>query len=80
MAKKANLFPLGIADDIVAKPTRKEKVFYFLQQVVEPGANDYLPKLLKVMKDSNVDNVVNLANEIQATIDPGKYICMPIPT
>ena len=53
-ARKADLFPLGTAASIEAKPTRVEKVAYFLQHVVEPGADDYLPKLLKVMKDSKV--------------------------
>ena len=76
-ARKADLFPLDTADGIAAKPTRAEKVTYFLQHVVEPGADDYLPKLLKVMKHSKIDNVVNLAGKIEATAELGKYICIP---
>ena len=66
MAKKADLFPLNTGDSIAAKSTRAEKVSYFLQYVVEPGAEHYLPKLLKVMKESKVVNVVKLADKIQA--------------
>ena len=76
-AKKADLFPPGTAASIAAMLTRAEKVAYFLQHVVEPGADDYLPKLLKVMKDSKVDNVVKLADKIQARTDPGKCLCIP---
>ena len=69
-AKTANLFPLGTADSIEAKPTRAEKVAYFLQHVVEPGAKEYLPKLLIVMKDSKNDTVVELAGKIEAAMTP----------
>ena len=65
MANKADLFPLNTRSFIAAKPTREEKVSYFLQHVVEPGAEQYLPKLLKVMKESKVVNVVKLADDIQ---------------
>ena len=68
MAKAADLFPLGTADSIAAEHTRAEKVFYFLQHVVEPRADDYLPKLLKVMKQFEDDDVIKLADEIQAAI------------
>ena len=63
MAKNAGLFPLGTGDNIKAKPTRADKVSYFLS-VIGPGADSYLPKLLKVMKDSGVDDVVQLAEKI----------------
>ena len=66
MAKQADLFPLDTGDSIAAKPTRAKKVSYFLQHVVEPEAEQYLPKLLKVMKESEVANVVKLADDIQA--------------
>ena len=55
MAKTADLFPLDNGDLIAAEPTRAKKVTYFLQHVVEPGAEVYLPKLLKLMKDSKVN-------------------------
>ena len=65
MAKQVGLFPLDTGDSIAAKSTRAQKVAYFLQHVVEPGAEEYLPKLLKVMKESDVANVVRLANDIE---------------
>ena len=66
MAKQADLFPLDIGDAIAAKLTRSEKVAYFLQHTIESGAEEYLPKLLKVMKESKVADVVKLADRIQA--------------
>ena len=66
MAKQADLFPLNTGNSIAAKFTRAEKVSYFLQHVVKPGAEQYLPKLLKVMKESEFANVVKLADDIQA--------------
>ena len=74
MAKQADLFPLDTGDSIAAQPTRTKKVSYFLQHVVEPGAEQYLPKLLKVMKDSEVANLIRLANDIQAATGIGQYI------
>ena len=74
MAKEANLFPGGNAESIAAQPTRAKKVSHFVQHVVEPGADVYLPKLLKVMKESDNDNVNDLADEIQAVMEPGRHI------
>jgi len=74
MVKQANLFPLDSADSISKKLTRAEKVSHFLQYVVEPGAEYYLPELLEIMKDSGVADVIELANEIHAAIKPGIYI------
>ena len=71
MAKQAGLFPLDTSDSIAAEPTRSNKVSYFLQHVVEPGAEECLPKLLNVMKDSKVANVVRLADDIQAVTGIG---------
>lgn len=71
MLKQADLLPLDADDSIAAEPTRAKKVAYYLKHVVEPGADQYLPKLLKVMKDSKVANVVQLANDIQGM---GMYI------
>ena len=73
MAKHAKLFPPGVGESIAAERSRARKVSYLLQYVVEPGAENYLPKLLKVMKDSKVVNVVRLANDMQATRDQGMY-------
>ena len=74
MAKQVGLFPLDTGDSIAAKSTRAQKVTYFLQHIVEPGAEEYLPKLLKVMRDSKVANVVRLADDIQAATGIGTYV------
>ena len=71
MAKQGDLFPLNTSDSIAAQPTRAEKVSSFLHVVVEPGPEQYLPKLLKVMKQSEFANVVKLADEIQGAIGKG---------
>ena len=71
MAKHADLFPLDTSISITAKSTRAQKVSYFLQHVLEPEAEEYLPKLLKVMKESKFINVVRLADEIQITTGIG---------
>ena len=67
-AKSAGLFPLNTDESIAARQTNAEKVTYLLQHVVERGPDQYLPKLLTVMKNSGVANVVNLANDIEAAI------------
>ena len=72
MAKQAYLFPLDSGESIAAMSTRAQKVNYLLQHVVEPGAEQYLPKLLKVMRDSKVANVVRLADDIQTATGLGK--------
>lgn len=74
MAKQADMFPQNTGDFIKAKLTRAEKVSYLLEHVVEPGATEYLPKLLKVMKKCDFVNVEVLANEIQAAAKIGMYI------
>ena len=74
MIQKADLFPLSTGNSIQAKETRAEKVIYFLQHVVEPSANTYLPKLLEVMKNSKVANVEKLAFDIEAALEPGIYL------
>ena len=73
MAKRAGLFPLDTGDSIAAEPTRAKKVAFLLQHVVEPGAEEYLPKLLNVMKESKVANVIRLADDIQAVTGIGRY-------
>ena len=81
MAEKAALFPLSTGNSIKAEKTRADKVAYFLQYVVEPAAEIYLPKLLEVMKKSKVVNIEKLARDIQATVAPGIYsvwVCMYI--
>ena len=73
MARRAGLFPLDTGDSIAAEPTRAKKVAFLLQHVVEPGAEEYLPKLLNVMKESKVANVIRLADDIQAVTGIGRY-------
>ena len=73
MARRADLFPLDTGDSIAAEPTRAKKVAFLLQHVVEPGAEEYLPKLLNVMKESKVANVIRLADDIQAVTGIGRY-------
>ena len=74
MANQANLFPLNTGNVIKTKGTRAEKVEYFLQNVVAPRVEEYLPKLLKVMKESKVVNVERLADEIQAATGTSTYV------
>ena len=73
MVKGAGLFPLDTGDNIKAKPTRAGKVAYFLH-VIEPGAELYLPRLLAVMKESEVDDLVKLAKEIRGAAELGMNI------
>ena len=73
MVQSAGLFEMpGIGDTITAKPTRADKVSYFLS-VIGPGADHHFPKLLKVMKSSGMTDVVQLADKITAAtgIDGG---------
>ena len=71
MAERANLFPMDTGNKIRAEKTRGHKVDYFLQQVVEPEAENYLPRLLQLMKECNIANVEKLADNIQAVVVPG---------
>ena len=74
MAEEADLFPMSTSDSIRAEKSRAHKVDYFLHHVVQPGADDYLPKLLKVMRESKVANLKKLADDIQAVLQSG--ICL----
>ena len=76
MAKQAYLFPLNTGDSIAAMPTRADKVAYFLRHAIEPGAEEYLPKLLSVMKESKVANLIRLADDIEAVAGIGMYMCI----
>ena len=76
MVKRAGLLPQYSDHHVAALPTRAEKVSYFLQNVVESGADEYLPKLLGVMKKSGNRDVINLAYEIQETMGSGIRTCI----
>ena len=60
----ANLIPPGEGDIIQQKATRSEKVSYYLNCVVQPGAHIFLPELLKVMEQSGNISVSQLADDI----------------
>ena len=74
MVERVGLFPLDTRDSIRAERTRARKVAYFLDHVIEPGVDDYLPKLLKVMRESKVTNVEKLAVNILEELQPGLYL------
>ena len=76
LARRGDLFPLNTGDSIAAMSTRAEKVAYFLQHAVEPGAEEYLPKVLSVMKESKVANLVRLADDIKVVAGIGMYMCI----
>ena len=78
MAEQAGMFPLNTGDSIKAEPTKAKKVSYFLEHVVEPGAEEYLPKLLTVMRECKVANVVKLADEIEEAAKIGMYIYVSV--
>ena len=71
---RAGLFPNSVGGIVKAEKTRPHKVDCFMDSVVEPGADEYLPMLLRVMNDSGFANVKRLANQIQTAIEPGMYI------
>ena len=72
-AKQAGLFPLSIADSIAQRHTRRFRVTYFLKHVFEARAEEYLHKLLKMMKESQFVDAIKLASEIQAAVERGMY-------
>ena len=78
MLRGADLLPLNSGDAIRALNTNAEKVDYFLHHIIEPAASQNLPKLLRVMENSEVSILVTLANEIQEklaekiAVGPGK--------
>ena len=79
IANGANLFPPGIKATIIAKSTRSQKVAYYLNHVVEPEADEYLPKLLDVMSEYGDLAVQQLASEIQTKTRLSMfYVATPI--
>ena len=72
-ADTSNLFPPGVKANINAKSTNANKVAYYLDHVVNPGADQYLPKLLDVMSAYNDLTVQQLAREIRKAIGLSKY-------
>ena len=72
-AKQADLFPLNIVDSIAKMDSRRIRVTYFLKHVVEPRPEEYLHKLLKMMKQSKFADAEKLAGEILAAVERGMY-------
>ena len=64
--ENSQLLPNGSGAHIQRKSTRAEKVSYFLDYVVIPGANVYLPKLMNVMEQSDDLTVKALANDMKS--------------
>ena len=80
LAKQADMFPRNTGDSIEAELTRAKRVSYLLEHVVKSKAEEYLPKLLNVMRNCEFVNVVVLADEIEAAAAIGMYIyvCKPL--
>ena len=63
----ANLLPLDFGNKIRAE-TRADKVLCFLDLIM-PGADIYLPKLLEVMADSGAADVMQFAAKIAQQLE-----------
>ena len=72
---QAKLIPLGSGDVIQQeKSTRSDKVSYYLNSIVIPGAHIFLPKLLEVMKECDNIAVAKLADDINKALqESGSY-------
>ena len=70
-----NLLPLGSGGVIEELKTRQDKVTYFLNSIVIPSPETFLPKLLEVMDTKECDNLAvnSLAKKIE-TMLAGKNI------
>ena len=65
MVNDAGLLSLGYKASIKAKGTRAEKVAFFKDNILEPGPDIQLPKLLDVIDDSDDSTAKNLAKDIR---------------
>ena len=68
---EVDLLPENSGACIRAKGTREDKVSYFLQYVVEPAADIYLPLLISVMEQSDNLAVKRLANDMNTQLTSG---------
>ena len=71
MMKEAKLFHLGADKSISQESTRATKVAFYLEHVFSVQPDEDLPKLLEVMKKSEVSGLVKLADQIEAETVPG---------
>ena len=65
MMHTADLLPLNSKADIEAENNKTKKVAIYKSNVLEPGADVYLPKLLDVMDDSGDHVAQKLADDIR---------------
>ena len=70
---KVDLLPENSGAFIREKGTREDKVSFFLQHVVEPAADIFLPKLLSVMEKSDNLAVKRLANDMNTQLTSGAF-------
>ena len=57
----ANLLPVDCGNKVRAEKTRADKVLCFLD-LIRPGGDIHLPKLLQVMADSGAADVMKAVN------------------
>ena len=74
MMKRAELFHLGADQSISQQPTRQAKVTFYLERVFSIQPDEDLPKLLEVMRKSNLPGLARLADQIEAETVPGTYL------
>ena len=68
---EVDLLPDTSRANIQAKGIREDKVIYFLQHVIEPAADTFLPILLSVMEKSDNLAVKSLANDMNVQLKSG---------
>ena len=71
MLGEGGLLPDNSGAYIRTKGIRAEKVSYFLQYVVEPAAETFLPKLISVLKKSDNPAIAKLANDMNTQLKSG---------
>ena len=72
--EEAKILPQDSGASIRSISTRDKKTSYFLQYVIEPAADIYLPILLTVMEKCDHFAVSRLANEIKEKLNLGMNI------
>ena len=68
MCYKNDLIPSGNGGVIEKLGTRADKVSYFLDNVILPSPEEFLPTLLKVMEGCDNSGVQNLAKNIKTML------------
>ena len=70
--ENSELLPNSSGTHIRTKITREEKVSYFLEYIVIPGADDHLPKLINVMEQSDDLAVKRLGSDMRKHTKSGR--------